>query len=156
VFGTSAFAAAPFAALAGGATVYDSAVEEAATALDTAVNVVALFAPLILEEIAVGENIVVAESDFNAAVAETITALDTPSALAVFPAYFEDVVSVSDTFSALVDFSVSVSEAAAILDIPVALVDFVTSVTDSATVSDTFDAFAGRHCHGRGHHQRQR
>ena len=77
MFGTSAFAAAPFAALAGAGTIYDSTVEEAVTASDTAVNAVPIFAPLILEEIAVGENIVVAESDFSAAIAETITALDT-------------------------------------------------------------------------------
>ena len=80
MFGTSAFAAAPFAALAGAGAIYDSAIDEAVTASDTAVSAVALFAPLILEEIAVGINITVAASDFSAAIAETISALDTPSA----------------------------------------------------------------------------
>ena len=104
MFGTSAFAAAPFAALAGAGAIYDSAVDEAVTASDTAVSAVALFAPLILEEIAVGENLVVAESDFSAAIAETTTALDTPSALVVFPAYFEDAATALDVAAAAATF----------------------------------------------------
>ena len=116
MFGTSAFAATPFAALAGGRS-FDSAIDEAVTASDTAVSAVALFAPLILEEIAVGINIAVAASDFSAAIAETISALDTPSALVVFPAYFEDTTTAADTVASLATFEAAYADTASVSDL---------------------------------------
>ena len=133
MFGISAFAATPYASLAG--TAYSSAVSETGTATD-AVSSIQTFLSAIAET-ATGTDAVSSLQTFGTAVTETGTATDAAFGRTIYLTSVTETSTATDSDVGFITFPVSISETATVTDTDSVLVVFLAFVIETATATDT-------------------
>jgi len=154
VFGTSTFANAPFASLAG--SIYNSTVSETGTATDSTVGFILFpasivetgtatdvissiqtFVSFIAETGTVTEVALVAPSIFNAPVLETGTATDAVSSNQTFVSFIVETGTATDSAVCFVVFSTSITETGTATDVVGSTQTFISSIAELATATDS-------------------
>ena len=136
MLGFTPLAVAPLAVANANAS-YLGEVVEGATADNTSVVAVAIFAPTIAELTAVYESTFVAASDFSASLVEASTGADLFSAVPVFECVVDELSTGQDSTSvAASTFNAPIAETVSAVDAFLAAAVFIATVQGSATAAD--------------------